>query len=108
MLGIVTVSGLIYNVGMLAGPWFDGQLAQCLYDIVQGEQSASDMYRLCLCYLATILCVQGARYIKRLYVRKFANHVSLTMRAALPESRPDDEGGDCASGYWQSHDEGHR
>ena len=81
MLGIVTVSGLIYNVGMLAGPWFDGQLAQCLYDIVQGEQSASDMYRLCLCYLATILCVQGARYIKRLYVRKFANHVSLTMRA---------------------------
>ena len=48
MLGIVTVSGLIYNVGMLAGPWFDGQLAQCLYDIVQGEQSASDMYRLCL------------------------------------------------------------
>lgn len=83
MLGIVTVSGLIYNVGMLAGPWFDGQLAQCLYDIVQGKQSASDMYRLCLCYLATILCVQGARYIKRLYVRKFANHVSLTMRARL-------------------------
>ena len=83
MLGIVTVSGLIYNVGMLAGPWFDGRLAQCLYDIVQGKQSASDMYRLCLCYLATILCVQGARYIKRLYVRKFANHVSLTMRARL-------------------------
>lgn len=83
MLCVVTVSGLVYNIGMLASPWFDGQLAQCFYDIVQGEKSAPDMYRLCLLYLMTILFVQGARYVKRLYVRKFANHVGLTMRTKL-------------------------
>ena len=25
---LVTVSGLIYNVGLLASPWFEGRLAQ--------------------------------------------------------------------------------
>ena len=25
---IVTLSGILYNIGMIAGPWFDGQLAQ--------------------------------------------------------------------------------
>ena len=29
----VTVSGLIYNIGLLAGPWFEGRLAQCLLDV---------------------------------------------------------------------------
>ena len=26
-LALVTVSGLIYNIGLLATPWFEGQLA---------------------------------------------------------------------------------
>ena len=25
----VTLSGLVYNVGLLAGPWYEGRLAQC-------------------------------------------------------------------------------
>ena len=29
-LVLVTVSGLIYNIGLLAAPWFEGRLAQCL------------------------------------------------------------------------------
>lgn len=33
-LAVVTLSGLIYNVGLLAGPWFEGRLAQCLADIL--------------------------------------------------------------------------
>ena len=32
-LALVTVSGLIYNIGLLATPWFEGRLAQCLTDI---------------------------------------------------------------------------
>ncbi|RGS72131.1 ABC transporter ATP-binding protein [Mitsuokella sp. AF21-1AC] len=82
-LAIVTASGLLYNVGMIASPWFDGQLAQGLYDIFGGHSTASDMYRLCALYLLVILVVQGARYFKRLYVRKFANNVSLAMRDRL-------------------------
>lgn len=29
-LALVTVSGLIYNIGLLATPWFEGRLAQGL------------------------------------------------------------------------------
>ena len=36
-LMIVTVSGILYNVGMVAGPYFEGQMAQCLYDIIKGK-----------------------------------------------------------------------
>ena len=77
---IVTLSGILYNVGMIAGPWFDGQLAQYLYDIFGGTRTAADMYALCLGYALVIVGVQGSRYVKRLYVRKFANNISLAMK----------------------------
>ncbi len=80
LLLIVTLSGILYNVGMIAGPWFDGQLAQYLYDIFGGTRTAADMYALCLCYALVIVGVQGSRYVKRLYVRKFANNISLAMK----------------------------
>lgn len=32
----VTVSGLIYNIGLLAGPWFEGRMTGCLVDILKG------------------------------------------------------------------------
>lgn len=31
-LTIVTIFGLIYNIGLLAGPYFEGQLAQSVVD----------------------------------------------------------------------------
>lgn len=77
---IVTLSGILYNIGMIAGPWFDGQLAQYLYDIFGGTRTAANMYALCLCYALVIVGVQGSRYVKRLYVRKFANNISLAMK----------------------------
>ncbi len=77
---IVTLSGILYNIGMLASPWFDGQLAQYLYDIFGGTRTAANMYALCLCYALVIVGVQGSRYVKRLYVRKFANNISLAMK----------------------------
>lgn len=80
---IITLSGILYNVGMIAGPWFDGQLAQYLYDIFGGTRTAADMYALCLCYALVIVGVQGSRYVKRLYVRKFANNISLAMKDRL-------------------------
>ena len=77
---IVTLSGILYNIGMIAGPWFDGQLTQYLYDIFGGTRTAADMYALCLGYALVIVGVQGSRYVKRLYVRKFANNISLAMK----------------------------
>lgn len=43
----VTVSGLIYNIGLLAGPWFEGRLAQCLLDVFTGKKFFTDMLLLC-------------------------------------------------------------
>lgn len=79
-LGIVAVSGIIYNVGMTAGPWFEGKLAQYLCDIIEGGRTFRDMAGLSVCYVLVILAVQAMRYIKRLYVRRFANHINRDMK----------------------------
>ena len=83
LLLIVTISGLIYNLGLLAGPWFEGQMAQCLVDLAGHRSSFSDMTGLVLCYLAAIAIVQGSRFLKRLYVRHFANNISRRMKENL-------------------------
>ena len=86
LMGIITVSGLIYNIGMTAGPYFEGQLAQCLYDIFRGRASFRDMARLALLYLLAIGVVQGMRAVKRYGVRQFANKTSRRMRTCLYHS----------------------
>lgn len=30
ILMLITISGLIYNLGLLAGSWFEGKMAACL------------------------------------------------------------------------------
>ena len=82
-LALVTVSGLIYNVGLLATPWFEGRLAQCLADILGGNKTAAQMAVLVLVYIAVTLLVQAARFIKRFYVRRFANNINRRMKGAL-------------------------
>ena len=82
-LALVTVSGLIYNVGLLAAPWFEGRLAQCLADILGGSETAAKMAMLVLAYIAVTLLVQAARFIKRFYVRRFANNINRRMKGAL-------------------------
>ncbi len=83
---LVTVSGIFYNVGMIAGPYFEGRLAQCLFDIMKGYQTFSAMISLAVTYLAVILAVQLMRCIKRFYVRRFANDTSRNMRHMLYNS----------------------
>ena len=83
VLLIVTVTGLVYNVGLLAGPWFEGQMTGKLVDILTGSGSYPEMAVLALGYALTILVVQGNRYFKRFYVRRFANNVSRRMKQVL-------------------------
>lgn len=80
---IVTVSGIFYNIGMTAGPWFEGRLAQCLYDIINGNKTFYNMLVLAIIYVLVILFVQSMRYIKRFYVRRFANNVNRNMKHVL-------------------------
>ena len=80
---LVTVSGLIYNVGLLASPWFEGRLAQCLADILDGNETAAKMAVLVLAYILVTLTVQAARFVKRFYVRRFANNINRRMKGVL-------------------------
>lgn len=82
-LTIVTLSGVFYNVGQLATPWFEGRLAQCLADILGGNETASKMAALVITYFVVIFVVQAARYIKRFYVRRFANNINRRMKGIL-------------------------
>lgn len=86
LLIIVTIFGLIYNIGMLAAPYFEGQLAQCLYDITRNKATGHDMWILALFYVFVIALVQIARAIKRFGVRRFANDISRSMRRNLYNS----------------------
>lgn len=86
VLLIVTVSGLIYNLGLLAGPWFEGQMTGCLVNILQGRSQFTDMLILVVSYIAAIAVVQVSRYIKRFYVRRFANNVNRRMKEILYSS----------------------
>ena len=82
-LAFVTISGLVYNIGLLATPWFEGRLAQCLADILGGSETAAQMAMLVLAYILVTLLVQAARFIKRFYVRRFANNINRRMKGIL-------------------------
>ena len=82
-LTFVTLSGLFYNVGLSATPLFEGRLVQCLADILGGSETFGAMAKLVVCYIAVIFAVQAARFIKRFYVRRFANNVNRRMKGVL-------------------------
>lgn len=42
-LAFIVLSGLVYNIGLVAMPWFEGKLAQTLSDILGGNTAASAM-----------------------------------------------------------------
>lgn len=86
LLAAVSVTGVLYNVGMAAGPWFEGQLVQRLVEILGGRKEAASMVGLALAYLCVIAFVQFMRFLKRLYVRKFANRTAQTMRRTVYRS----------------------
>lgn len=79
----VTISGMIYNVGLLAGPWFEGKMTGCLVNILGGSETFADMLILVALYVISIAVVQISRYIKRFYVRRFSNNVNKHMKQIL-------------------------
>ena len=113
-IALITVSGLIYNIGLLAGPWFEGRLAQCLADILGGSETASAMAALAAGYIVVTLIVQASRFVKRFYVRRFANNINRRMKGVprragrAGRGRTDDQGdlrrGRLRGGHTQVHD----
>ena len=83
VLVVITVTGLLYNIGLVAGPWFEGQMTETLARILLGAGSFSTMVSLAAGYIAVIAAVQGLRFLKRFYVRRFANKVNRRMKRVL-------------------------
>ena len=79
----ITISGLVYNLGLMAGPWSEGKMVGCLMRILTGAEQFLAMLRLAFFYVIVIGTVQLARYIKRFYVRRFANNVNRRMKRIL-------------------------
>ena len=82
-LTFITISRLLYNVELITTPWFEGRRAGCLADILNGDQTASAMPTLVIYYIVVTLIVQAARFVKRFYVRRFANSISRRMKGIL-------------------------
>ncbi len=76
---MVFVSGIFYNVGLLFGPIFQGKLI----DLLIVKESLSKIIYTATFFVISIAVVQYFRYVKRLYVRKFANKTSAAMRFLL-------------------------
>lgn len=83
ILIIVTITGIIYNIGLIAGPYFEGKMVGCLYEILTNQAPSSRMLQLVFAYLCTIFIVQISRFLKRNYVRVFANNTNRTMKHTL-------------------------
>lgn len=76
---LLTIFGILYNVGMVARPIYQGKLIDALIDKV----SFFSLVKLSLTFILIISMVQCFRYFKRYYVRQFANRTTATMRFML-------------------------
>ena len=76
---LLTIFGILYNVGMVARPIFQGELIDALI----AKVSIIDLIKLALTFIIIISSVQFFRYFKRYYVRQFANKTTATMRFML-------------------------
>lgn len=83
VLVIITISGFIYNIGRMFEPWFEGKMAGCLIDILDGNKTFADMLVIVGAYVISIIIMQVLRYFKRFYVRRFANNVNRSMKKIL-------------------------
>ena len=79
---IITITGIIYNIGLLAGPLLEGYMVQNIYDIYFNN-AKNQMILLVSLYIIAILFVQFMRYLKRSYVRRFANNINKDMKTTV-------------------------
>ena len=79
----MTLSGLIYNIGLLATPVVRGPSGPVPGGHPERRETAAQMAPLVLAYILVTLLVQASRFIKRFYVRRFANNINRRMKGIL-------------------------
>ncbi len=75
-VAIIVISGLLYNIGLLIGPVWQGKLIDAIAD----KEALKGVISLAVLFVLIIAGVQIARYFKRFYVRRFANRTNAVMR----------------------------
>ena len=83
VLFVVTITGLIYNIGLVLTPYFEGKMTGCLLDILNQKATFHSMLSIVFMYVISIFIVQFCRYLKRNYVRIFANNTNKRMKQNL-------------------------
>ena len=73
---LLTLFGILYDVGMVARPIYQGKLIDALI----AKVNFNNLIKLSLTFIFIIGIVQFFRYLKRYYVRQFANATTATMR----------------------------
>lgn len=76
---LLAIFGILYNVGMVARPIYQGKLIDALIERI----SFYNLVKLSSTFIFVIFMVQFFRYIKRYYVRQFANRTTAIMRFML-------------------------
>lgn len=79
---LLIIFGILYNVGMVARPIYQGKLIDALI----GKISFYEFIELVFTSIFIISIVQIFRYFKRYYVRQFANKTTATMRFMIYNS----------------------
>ena len=83
ILLVVTITGLIYNIGLVLTPYFEGKMTGCLLDILNQKATFYSMLSIVSMYVSSIFIVQFCRYLKRNFVRIFANNTNKRMKQTL-------------------------
>lgn len=73
---MITLTGTVFNAAMSAGPMLQGHVI----DLILAGEPSSLIGRWIAGYLLAILAIQALRFLKRYYIRLFANRTNATMR----------------------------
>lgn len=76
VVACIIIFGVTFNSAIILGPIYQGKLI----DSIVGGDSLSSVVILAVTFVALIGMIQLLRYIKRFYIRRFANSTSAAMR----------------------------
>ncbi|MGN0659615.1 MAG: ABC transporter ATP-binding protein [Emergencia sp.] len=75
----IAVTGIIYNGALELGPILQGKVI----DLIAQKAGNQLILKGLALYLGAICLIQGSRFLKRYYVRVFANRTSMSMRKVV-------------------------
>ena len=79
VVAFIIIFGLGYNISAILGPIYQGKLINAL---LRGDKLSS-VAMLAVTFMVLIAAIQLMRYLKRFYIRRFANSTSATMRLMI-------------------------